>query len=84
MTASEAARFMSILDSYLTARSSARRPPYPGLEPAGPIEAGRAAREEARARSELTLKLMSLASEPGPGEGPAGVWDGSEGKGGAS
>jgi hypothetical protein len=84
MTASEAVRFMSILDSYLTARSSARRPPYPGLEPAGPIEAGRAAREEARARSELTLKLMSLASEPGPGEGPAGVWDGSEGKGGAS
>jgi hypothetical protein len=46
--------------------------------PAGPIEAGWAAREEARARSELTLKLMGLASEPGPGEGPAGVWGGGE------
>jgi hypothetical protein len=78
MTASEAVRFMIILDSYLTARSSARRPPYPGLEAAGPVEAGWAAREEARARSELTLRLMGLVSEPGPGEGPAGAWDGDE------
>jgi hypothetical protein len=84
MTAIQADTLIRYFDAYLTARSSARRPPYPGLEPAGPIEAGWAAREEARARSELTLKLMGLASEPGPGEGPAGVWDGSEGKGGAS
>jgi hypothetical protein len=77
MTASQADTLMCCLDAYLAARAGpARRPPYPGLESARPIEAGWAAREVARTRVELTLALMRTV--PGPGEGPAGAWEGDE------
>jgi hypothetical protein len=72
MTAIQADRLVTVLDTYLDARSAAHRPPWPGLEPAGPVEDGRAAREEARARVALTLEIMRMM--PGPGEGPAGAW----------